>query len=247
MNRISYKLYLHYMRLKHINGNKGYTNFLDKEWDYAIVLDSCRYDIFKQYNDINGKLSKIISPGSHTIDWIKKCMIKPYQNTILLSSSPHFSPQKLKQYKVDKCFYKIQPLWDYRYDDELETIPPNNFKEPFYVTKQLNPDKRIILWLMQPHRPFINGDTSWSDYHRLKDEKGQDATQKTIDKSIHGYINNLNIALLTIKSLLPKMKGKVIITADHGNLFGEYGIFLHPRMIYVPELVEVPYLEIEND
>ena len=38
---------------------------------------------------------------------------------------------------------------------------------------------------------------------------------------------------------------RTVITADHGEAFGECGIFGHPPGLLLPELIEVPYLTIE--
>jgi len=253
---IRYKLYLHYLRLKHIRGNKNKVNFLNRNWDYAIVLDACRYDTFKElyesdrYKDIGiyGKLSKMISPASHTIDWIKYCMKEEHKDMILLTTSPHFDPSRLKKYKVKNCFYKIKHLWKNYYNEKLGVVHPESMIDAFNITKMRYPDKRIILWFMQPHRPYIiNKEKSWTDYHKLKDTNAEEINYEDIEKSYEAYVDNLYLVMKVIKNIIPKMKGKVIITSDHGNLFGKYNVFLHPRMLRVPELVEVPYLEVDNN
>ncbi|ELY63814.1 hypothetical protein C492_06831, partial [Natronococcus jeotgali DSM 18795] len=40
--------------------------FLESEWDYCLVLDACRYDVFEDvYDDyLEGDLEKRRSPGS---------------------------------------------------------------------------------------------------------------------------------------------------------------------------------------
>ena len=39
---------------------------MNDNWNYAIVLDACRYDIFKEVNKIKGTLQKKYSNGSAT-------------------------------------------------------------------------------------------------------------------------------------------------------------------------------------
>lgn len=43
---------------------------LKKDWDVCIILDACRYDVFKEIqNDyLEGKLEKRWSPGSMTLE-----------------------------------------------------------------------------------------------------------------------------------------------------------------------------------
>ncbi len=66
------------------------------------------------------------------------------------------------------------------------------------------------------------------------------------------YEENLQIALKHVEKLIKSLRGKTVITSDHGNLFGErlfpfpvkrYG---HPCGVYKKHLVKVPWLIIEN-
>ncbi|MFQ5885465.1 MAG: hypothetical protein ACE5IO_10250, partial [Thermoplasmata archaeon] len=54
------------------------------------------------------------------------------------------------------------------------------------------------------------------------------------------------LALDWVMRLVQVLKGRVVITSDHGNLFGEYGLFRHPRGLYLPELTQVPWLELQG-
>jgi len=45
--------------------------FLESEWDYCLVLDACRYDVFEDVYDeyLDGNLEKRRSVGSSTPEW----------------------------------------------------------------------------------------------------------------------------------------------------------------------------------
>ena len=46
---------------------------MEEKWDYLIVLDACRYDYFKEYNNIlEGHLEKKLSCASCTYEWLEK-------------------------------------------------------------------------------------------------------------------------------------------------------------------------------
>jgi hypothetical protein len=69
----------------------------------------------------------------------------------------------------------------------------------------------------------------------------------SVEKVWDAYEKNLKIAMPYVEKLVDYLKGKIVITSDHGNCFGEMGLFCHPQRIHIPPLVDVPYLEINKD
>jgi hypothetical protein len=45
----------------------------------------------------------------------------------------------------------------------------------------------------------------------------------------------------SVKTLLRSVDGSVVITADHGNLLGEFGLYGHPDYVPAPALKRVPW------
>ncbi len=45
-----------------------------------------------------------------------------------------------------------------------------------------------------------------------------------------------------IEELVSDLPGKAVIIADHGQLFGEMGMFSHP-FAHIPTSIEVPWLK----
>ena len=70
-----------------------------------------------------------------------------------------------------------------------------------------------------------------------------------VEKLRRAYEENLKLVLSYVNELVSYLRreGLVVITADHGELLGERGLFGHPERVRVPELVEVPWLEISSD
>ena len=90
---------------------------------------------------------------------------------------------------------------------------------------------------------------------RLKIKKSFGIELRTINKFvIDGKINelkqlyrkNLKIALEEVNKAIEHLQGKIVITADHGEGFGEQGIWVHPAGKDIPILREVPWLEINK-
>ena len=62
----------------------------------------------------------------------------------------------------------------------------------------------------------------------------------------HYYEDNLRKVLESISHLMSELEGRTVITADHGEAFGEAGIFGHHLETHIPALLEVPWLVIEK-
>ena len=60
------------------------------------------------------------------------------------------------------------------------------------------------------------------------------------------YKNNLKIVLKNVNNLVDSLEGKIVITSDHGEAFGEEGEYLHPYNSNNPVLREVPWLEVKD-
>lgn len=59
------------------------------------------------------------------------------------------------------------------------------------------------------------------------------------------YRNSLRYVLEELEELIEELDGKTVITADHGEAHGEWGLRDHPHSVYIDSLVKVPWLEVE--
>jgi len=59
------------------------------------------------------------------------------------------------------------------------------------------------------------------------------------------YRDNLKKALTSVSKLLRLCSGKVVITSDHGEAFGEKGVWGHPYGSHLEVLRKVPWFELE--
>jgi len=108
--------------------------------------------------------------------------------------------------------------------------------------------KRII----QGHKPYIS-----SRIRKIKDLRITESGNKIRNVVLFGNLNvgivkkarkeNLDYVLKESKeNLLPYLKGRIIITSDHGEAVGEKGIYFQPEPIYIKELIERPWLIINK-
>ncbi len=82
---------------------------------------------------------------------------------------------------------------------------------------------------------------------KMKPITGQEKTWRAAGGTeglIHYYEDNLHIVLEKAVELIGKLDGKTVITADHGEAFGEEGVWFHELETNIPVLMEVPWLEV---
>ncbi len=240
-------------------------NFLEENWDNAIVLDACRYEEFKDLNCLEGELELKRSIGSSTPEWRKKSIKKQYKDVVMVTANPQLSNTMIeKSNGIKRPFFKTENVWDYGWNQELQTVHPRKMVEVAERVKHEYPDKRKIFWFMQPHYPFIGekkvrNEIDMSDVdirHRIFTHNKDDIkiiwerlyqSEFDVDEIKKAYRANLNYVMDYVGKLIKKLEGRIIITSDLGNCFGEMGLFGHPYGIHIPPLINVPYFIIEKE
>lgn len=279
-------------------------NFLESEWDYCIVLDACRYDVFSRVYDeyLEGELEKRRSPGSSTPEWA----YRTFQGThdiAYFSGNPFINDLGIPLNELKwgaSCDYEwtasehlehVIDVWETGWDDDLGTVPPGSLRDALDANREsVEQAERTVLHYMQPHAPYLSRGkgqklkqiqkgirsqadaedvassgvlSSLSETLRPKVERtleGSELAQKaglwleldptevltsgTREAALRLYEENLRIALDSVARLIPELDGTVVVTADHGEAFGEEGVWEHHIETYIPPLTEVPWLEV---
>lgn len=237
---------------------------VDEDWDTLVILDGCRYDLFAEVNDLDGDLSSVRSRGSSSVGFLTENFGSGYfHDLVYVSANPY-------TYKLDADhFHRIVDLLQTEWDRQAETVMPENVVERTLEIHAEHPHKRLIVHFMQPHYPFIGergADIDHRGYKNKHDDQGYNESKYTVwgrlqynlgdlseDVVWAAYRENLEIVLKHVETLIEKLEGKTVITADHGNLIGErlypvpvkgYG---HPGGIRIEELVRVPWLELNYE
>ena len=220
---------------------------MSEDWDTLIILDACRYDTFQRINHLDGCTECRISQGSMSDEFLLNNFgATRHPDTVYVSTNPYFS-------KLDLAgqFHAVVDLLG-MYDDQLETIHPADVVEAAMSAHTDYPQKRIIVHFMQPHLPFL-GPTGQS-LHGKSGERNifqvvrKDPDAISADELVQAYEENLELVLQHVQNLITAIDGKVVISADHGNMFGERQnplptakMWGHPWGVYSPSLVKVPW------
>lgn len=217
---------------------------LNEDWDYLIVLDACRYDYFWRYNTLPGRLIKKISAGTHTVDWANQNFKNSDCSKIVyISPTPQISRFKLSEIGIPNTFYHLEEIWDKGWSEELGTVLPERINETALRLIKKYPNKRFIIHYIQPHSPFI-GDPQLGGGFRWQDEVKNG--KMNIEEVKKAYVGNLKLVLKYVKKLFPHLEGKVVVTSDHGEAFGELGMYSHPPRMYIKPLLEIPWLVVDQ-
>lgn len=231
-------------------------DFFDRDWDNLILLDACRYDLFREENLIEGDLTSVRSNASSSPEFFEKNVEgREFGDTVYYSANPHID-------KYNSKFYNLCRLWEVEWDEDTGTVLPSNAVDRVLQEKDQYKDKRIVVHMMQPHRPFLGPESS--DFEQAgfsakgvnidKDEEPEvpfwwtrlERDELSKEKVWKMYKETLQVALPHVKRLVDELSGKSVISADHGNVFGESGLYGHPSYRSHEKLITVPWLEIDK-
>lgn len=246
------------------------TNVYDREWDLLVVLDACRVDALRTVApefDFLGDVGAIWSVGSSSHEWLCKTFTGDYREevagTAYLSSNPHTQPT-FEGGKRPPRKYAVPVMWadwdvvDAREFALLRQLPRNRTFAEYFDTvlpeavtdhaivagRELECD-RLVAHYYQPHRPHIAA--AYREERPVTDVENQpweavaggEASRAEVWEN---YLDNLRLALESVGRLLENVDAeRVAITADHGELFGEVGMYGHPEGVVHPSLKKVPW------
>jgi hypothetical protein len=255
-----YTLYLFVLRtiLKPFSLLLNAVNVIDEEWDFLIILDACRFDVFREISSLEGKLEKRISKGSSTAEWLKRNFPRYYEDIVYISANPYISTIEFQGFCGSEHFSKVESVWDYGWDEATGTVHPQEVVKAALSNISNFGRKRIIIHFMQPHAPYIGETKITRKEIKIDDDTPKEETIQKIWQGVRkghisktklkqAYIDNLKLVLNEVQSLIEKLIGKIIITSDHGECFGEWFVLGHPGGTYIKELIEVPWLIIQKE
>jgi len=233
-------------------------DIVSEDWDVLIVLDACRYDSYVTENDFEGDLHQRTSKASSTSEWLQANFAGRYEDIVYVSANPRISDVEIDGFRGTDHFHEVVNVWQSDWDAEVNTVRPTAVTNAAIRARRQYPDKRIIVHYIQPHAPWI-GETALSDRKTsLSDvtpRKWIEAGKtwgtmlnegESTDVVKQAYRDNLRLVLDEVERLVRNIRGRIVVTSDHGECFGEKFIIEHPSGIYFSELVKVPWHVLEK-
>lgn len=231
-------------------------NVFDREWDLLVLLDACRVDaleaVASEYDFVEG-VGRHRSPASNSPEWLERTFDGDHAaavaETAYVTANPHSD-----ELDADR-FALVDEVWRYAWDG-AGTVRPTDLTDRVVDVMRTHRPTRLIAHYMQPHLPFRAeaypaeatvavdeylghaADGERNVYHRLRDgEVSRDAVWTA-------YLDNLRWVLDDVETLLESVDAdRVVLSADHAELFGEWGCYCHPRGVPLPALRAVPWVE----
>jgi len=263
------------------------------DYDIVIILDTCRYDIFRylnwRYNIFTQETQKAISPARSTPEFLYRIFKNRKTNHIYISANAYANSKGIPvpvsgcNITVKDHVKRVIDVWDEGLDEETSTVHPSEVNKRAQIISDLNRKAPLIVHYIQPHFPYLSlggikkpERTTMLDKKRFQVESVakvfggvfmchplifyttyrlglvQEYSFSALWNKYHmngiryGHIQDTLLVMQYAKKLIDILPNrKIVITADHGEMLGEHGIYTHdnkwPRY---KELVEVPWLEI---
>lgn len=248
--------------------NLNQMNIYERDWDLLIILDACRVDaieaVSSEYEFLPETVQHSTSVGGGSPAWLANTFTEEWTNEIndtgYISANPHTRRVLSDQTEglftdrgeyADRIsdFDHFSAVWETQWDAELGTVPARAVTDYLIRYYRSQPSHRTIAHYMQPHFPSvptplgegmnISDDAKWHS----KDTWTLVRQGKVSEEEAYtAYMDNLRYVLDEVKMLLSNISAeKVVITADHGNAFGEWGEYSHGQS-FIGAVRDVPWI-----
>lgn len=225
-------------------------SLMEEKWDCLIVLDACRVDalqvVANEYDFLPDIIPSRCSVGSASDVWLKRTFDDKFQEemgkTVHVTANPNS-----RQYLAPEEFLHLDEVWIKHFDSDLGTTPPRPVTDYAIDRWRRYRPTRLIVHYIQPHFPSIPDPLGFGiekgavdpDKHEWIWRGGKPEGYST-ERIWRAYIANLHHVLKDVELLLNSIDcPSVIISADHGNAYGEWGEWGHPDKP-LPILRKVP-------
>lgn len=247
------------------------TNVFEGEWDLLVVLDACRVDTLREVADEYAFLDEVDtrwSAGSQSAEWLAATFTEAYlpeiRETEYISSNGysesvlerHNFPPANNTTPLDVASWSVvdagelaahRTVWEHSHDDTYRVVLPEAMTDYAIAAGRESDVERRIVHYTQPHLPYAGRafedgreptELERRGYELL--ETGQSDREEIYD----AYRATLRWALDEVEVLLENTEAeRVVITADHGEAFGEGLAYGHPEGFVHPVVRKVPWVE----
>jgi hypothetical protein len=246
------------------------TNVFDLDWDALIILDACQVDALAELApeyEFLSRVDSIQSVGSSSFEWMDQTFSTAYRDEI--AETAYVTQNQFHDRILGKGgttgqailpigpsrfdvvdpsdFGYLEGLWRAGFEDDSEWVVQSEVTtrvHPRYTTDRAIRAgrtidcERMMVHYMYPHDPYVLADPKLQPRFDAALKSGS-ATRAEV---WNAYLDNLRFVLDEVALLLENLdRDEVVISADHGEAFGEYGFYRHPPACPIPSVRRVPW------
>lgn len=206
-----------------------------EDWDLAIILDACRYDLALTLDHDLPPPERVYSVGFDSQSWLKRTFADADEETLRRTA---YVTGKWDSADFDwtSLLAVYDDVWRYCWDEEQEVVPPRPVTDQTIRLSREDAADRYLAHYMQPHLPPLVGGAGFDAGIDPSADKwrGGNPWQRVERGELDGsrveraYQGNLNAVMDDVALLLENVDAeRVVITSDHGNYLGEHGRWGH--------------------
>jgi hypothetical protein len=228
----------------------------ETDWDLLVILDACRYDTLARVAD-NAAVERAVSPTTNTQVFLERAAERGcFEGATYVSANP----QTDKRSPGDGI--EVVKLYESEWDDALSTVPP----APVYDTaiSRLERGDRVVAHTVQPHyphvceiggvvRPVPGGlhprGLPFATDDAMKMQTILSSGAMDLGRARRSYRAATVFAWRAASETAARLAADgydVVVTADHGELFGEWGFVEHPVDVNLDGVLSVPWVEFSS-
>lgn len=241
-------------------------NVFGEDWDVLILLDACRVDALAEvapdYDFLPDEIPHVVSVGSGSPQWMANTFTDEWREEIrdtgYVSGNPHarrvLSDSMHGRYAeiggaedwLEELAYFV-PVWESGWDAGVGTVPARAVTDHLVHNCRSRPTRRVIAHYMQPHfpsvpRPLADGIDLENDAGIAENVWSKLGDGLTVEAIFESYLENLRYVLDDVEVALANIDAEtVVISADHGEAFGEYLRYGHGKP-YIGAVRNVPWV-----
>lgn len=243
----------------------------EEEWDLLVVLDACRVDTLREVADeyeFIGEVESVWSVGSQSAEWMVNTFTESrraeigrtayvsgngFSETVLVDGQyppvNNTVPVDLTSWSVvdETAFATHRSVWKTDHDGTYGSVLPGAMTDHTIDVGRTGEADRIITHYTQPHLPYVGAAYREGRAATELEDRGYELLEEgtaSREAVYEAYTETLRWVLDDVEELLENIDAeRVVITADHGEAFGEWHAYGHPEGFPHPAVKTVPWVE----
>lgn len=232
----------------------------DDDWDLLIVLDACRVDALQavagEYEWLPDDIPTTVASGTYSRDWMQSNFGNEYADE--KARTAHVTWNAFSDFELDaENWLVLDEVWREVWDESKGVVSPHAVTDRAIATGREYDADRLLVHYMQPHAPYpslpgidplSHDEVGELDSRRRTVWERLDEGELSRERVWQAYLETLRWVLDDVERLLENVDAeKAVLTADHGESFGQWGFYGHPEGVPLPATKRVPWVEVESD